>query len=83
MSEVIGDAFWRSAKLVVLALVMTIPLAVAAGVFAARRKDKLADRSVVTLGLASSSIPDFVSGVVLAYIFGVLLGWFPVRALGA
>ena len=27
---------------------------------------------VVTLGLASSSIPDFVSGVVLAYIFGVL-----------
>ncbi len=81
VSEVIGDAFWRSAKLVVLALVMTIPLAVAAGVFAARRKDKLADRSIVTLGLASSSIPDFVSGVVLAYIFGVYLRWFPVRAL--
>ena len=52
----------------------------AAGVFAARRKDKLADRSVVTLGLASSSIPDFVSGVVLVYVFGVLLGWFPTRA---
>jgi peptide/nickel transport system permease protein len=80
VSEVLGDAFWRSAKLVVLALIMTIPLAVSAGVFAARRRDKLADRSVVTLGLASSSIPDFVSGVVLAYIFGVLLGWFPVRA---
>jgi peptide/nickel transport system permease protein len=80
VSEVIGDAFWRSAKLVVLALIMTIPFAVAAGVFAARRKDKLSDRSVVTVGLASSSIPDFVSGVVLAYVFGVLLGWFPVRA---
>ena len=55
-------------------------MAIAAGVFAARRKDKVADRSVVTLGLASSSIPDFVSGVVLVYVFGVLLGWFPVRA---
>ena len=76
----IGAAFCRSAKLAVLALIMTIPLAIAAGVFAARRKDKVADRSVVTLGLASSSIPDFVSGVVLAYVFGVLLGWFPVRA---
>ena len=80
VSEVLGNAFWRSAKLVVLALIMTIPLAVAAGVFAARRKDRLADRSVVTLGLASSSIPDFVSGVVLIYIFGVYLRWFPVRA---
>jgi peptide/nickel transport system permease protein len=80
VSEVLRDAFFRSAKLVVLALIMTIPLAVAAGVFAARRKDKLADRSVVTLGLASSSIPDFVSGVVLIYVFGVLLGWFPTRA---
>jgi peptide/nickel transport system permease protein len=49
-------------------------------VFAARRKNKLADRSIVTLGLASSSIPDFVSGVVLVYVFGVLLGWFPTRA---
>jgi peptide/nickel transport system permease protein len=80
VSEVLGDAFFRSAKLVVLALIMTIPLAVAAGVFAARRKNKLADRSIVTLGLASSSIPDFVSGVVLVYVFGVLLGWFPTRA---
>lgn len=80
VTEVIGQAFFRSAKLAILALIMTIPLAVAAGIFAARRKDKLADRSVVTLGLASSSIPDFVSGVVLVYVFGVLLGWFPVRA---
>jgi peptide/nickel transport system permease protein len=80
VSEVLRDAFFRSAKLVILALIMTIPLAVAAGVFAARRKDKVADRSVVTLGLASSSIPDFVSGVVLVYVFGVLLGWFPTRA---
>jgi peptide/nickel transport system permease protein len=80
VTEVIGEAFFRSAKLAILALIMTIPLAVAAGIFAARRKDKLADRSVVTLGLASSSIPDFVSGVVLVYVFAVLLGWFPARA---
>jgi peptide/nickel transport system permease protein len=80
VSDVIFPALYRSAKLAILALIMTIPLAIAAGVFAARRKDKVADRSVVTVGLASSSIPEFVSGVVLAYVFGVKLGWFPVRA---
>ena len=49
--------------------------------FAARRRNTLADRSIVTLGLASSSIPDFVSGVTLQYFIGVKLGWFPVLAL--
>ena len=31
----------------------------------------------MTLGLASASIPDFVSGVVLQYVIGVRLGWLP------
>ena len=60
---------------------MTIPLAIAAGMFAARRRNTIADRSIVTLGLASSSIPEFVSGVTLQYLIGVKLGWFPVLAL--
>ncbi len=49
--------------------------------YAARRRNTIADRSIVTLGLASSSIPDFVSGVTLQYFIGVQLGWFPVLAL--
>ena len=65
VSEVIGEAFWRSLKLAAYALVLTIPLSIVAGIFAARRQGKLADRSVVTLGLASSSIPEFVSSVIL------------------
>jgi peptide/nickel transport system permease protein len=60
---------------------MTIPLGIMAGVFAARRRNTAADRSVVTLGLASSSIPDFVSGVTLQYLIGVKLGLLPVLAL--
>ena len=60
---------------------LTIPLAIAAGLFAARRRNTVADRSIVTLGLASSSIPDFVSGVTLQFVIGVKLGWFPELAL--
>lgn len=81
VSELLWPALRRSAQLVGLALVMTVPLAISAGFFAARRRNTLADRTVVTLGLASSSIPDFVSGVTLQYILGVKLGWFPVLAL--
>ncbi len=81
VTELLWPALGRSAKLAGLALVMTIPLAIAAGMFAARRRNTIADRSIVTLGLASSSIPDFVSGVILQYLLGVKLGWFPVVAL--
>ena len=81
VTELLWPALRRSARLAALALVMTIPLAIAAGMFAARRRNTFADRSIVTLGLASSSIPDFVSGVILQYVLGVKLGWFPVLAL--
>jgi peptide/nickel transport system permease protein len=81
VTDLLWPALGRSAKLAALALVMTIPIAVFGGMFAARRRNTVADRSIVTLGLASSSIPDFVSGVILQYLLGVKLGWFPVLAL--
>jgi peptide/nickel transport system permease protein len=81
VSSLLFPALWRSAKLVVFGLVLTIPLGIMAGVFAARRRNTAADRSVVTLGLASSSIPDWVSGVTLQYLIGVKLGLLPVLAI--
>jgi peptide/nickel transport system permease protein len=81
VTELLWPALGRSAKLAGLALVMTIPLAIAAGTYAARKRNTIADRSIVTVGVASSSIPDFVSGVILQYLLGVKLGWFPVLAL--
>ncbi|MEO5884664.1 MAG: ABC transporter permease [Candidatus Limnocylindrales bacterium] len=74
------DAIGRSAKLAALALILTIPISIAAGVFAARRRDKRADRAIVLLGVTSSSIPEFVTGTILVVIVGVGLGWLPVLA---
>lgn len=81
VSALLWPALGRSAKLVAYGLVLTVPLAIAAGMFAARRRNTLADRTIVTLGVASSSIPEFVSGVTLQYLIGVKLGWFEVLAL--
>lgn len=80
VSDVIGDAFWRSIKLAAYALVLTIPISILAGLLAARRQGTPIDRGIVTLGLASSSIPEFVSSVILQAVIGVQLGWFKVVA---
>ena len=70
----------RSAKLAGLALVITIPLSIAAGLYAARRRDRKADRAIVLLGVTSSSIPEFITATILVVVVGVQLGWLPVLA---
>ena len=69
--KIVYPALFRSEKLALLAFVITIPLSIAAGIFAARRQDKVSDRIVVNTGLATSSIPEFVTAAVLMSIFCV------------
>lgn len=71
VNDIIFPALGRSAKLAILALIITIPLSILAGIIAARRQDKFSDRAIVTAGLATSSIPEFVSAAVLMSIFCV------------
>ena len=68
-------AMGRSAQLAALALILTIPISIVAGVYAARHRDRPSDRGIVMAGLATSSIPEFVSGALLAVLFGLNLGW--------
>lgn len=74
------DSLGRSAKLATLALVITIPIAIIAGIIAARRRDRPIDRAIVLFGVASSSIPEFVTGTILVIVVGVQLKLLPVLA---
>jgi peptide/nickel transport system permease protein len=74
------DAMVRSAKLAGLALLLTVPIAIAAGIWAARRRDRPTDRAIVLLGVTSSSIPEFVTGTILVVVVGVQLKLLPVIA---
>ena len=69
--DLLWPALGRSAKLAILAFIITIPISIGAGIFAARRQDKFADRVVVNTGLASSSLPEFVTASVLLAVFAV------------
>lgn len=71
VTKIILPALGRSGKLALLAFLITIPISIGAGIFAARRQDKLADRAVVNVGLATSSIPEFVTAAVLLSVFCV------------
>jgi peptide/nickel transport system permease protein len=79
LPQILG-AVGRSAKLAGLALLITIPISIAAGLYAGRRRDRRVDRAIVLAGVTSSSIPEFITGTILVVVVGVQLGWLPVLA---
>jgi peptide/nickel transport system permease protein len=78
---VLSSALMRTAKLAALAMLITAPLSIFAGLLAAKFRDRRLDRGIVLTGLATSSIPEFVTGTLLAVVFGVELGWFKAVAI--
>jgi peptide/nickel transport system permease protein len=59
------------------ALLCAIGTGVPAGVFAALRRNTLADRVVMAASVAGFTMPSFVLALVLVLVFAVDLGWLP------
>jgi peptide/nickel transport system permease protein len=76
----IGAALVNSIKLGALAFVIVVPLSIFGGVVAALNYGRVTDRVISVTGLSATTVPEFVSGIVLIVIFGVELKWFPVSA---
>jgi peptide/nickel transport system permease protein len=76
----IGNALVNSVKLGGLAFVIVVPLSILGGVVAALNYGRVTDRVISVTGLSATTVPEFVSGIVLIVIFGVELKWLPVSA---
>ena len=74
-------ALGNSLILAGFALVIIVPTSILLGVFAGLRRDSVIDRTITISSLSMTVIPEFVSGVVLLYVFAVWLKWLPVSAM--
>jgi peptide/nickel transport system permease protein len=74
-------ALGNSLVLAAFALIIIVPTSILLGVWAGLRRDSLLDRSITISTLSMTVIPEFVSGVVLLYVFAVWLKWLPVTAM--
>ncbi len=80
VTGLVRASLWNSFKLVLFSLLVVLPISIGGGVLAAFKKDTWVDRSIVTTGLALSSIPEFVSGVILQAFLAVPIAFFKVSA---
>lgn len=77
--DLVWSALGNSTKLVLFSLAIVVPLSVLGGLLAAYKKDTWLDRTIVNTGLAFSSIPEFVAGVLLFAFLAVPVDFFKVQ----
>jgi len=64
------------------AIFFEILIGIPAGILAAARRGRRVDRGIMVLSFMGVSIPHFVLGLLLLYVFANLLGWFPLSGYG-
>jgi peptide/nickel transport system permease protein len=80
VSSFLFPALGHSLKLAVVAFVIVVPLGILGGVVAALNRGRAVDRIISVSGLALSTVPEFVSGIVLIVLLGIWLKVLPVTA---
>ncbi len=80
VSSFLFPALGRSLKLAAVAAVILVPLSILGGVAAALNRGRPIDRLITLTGMSLSTVPEFVSGIVLIVIFAIGLRVLPVTA---
>jgi peptide/nickel transport system permease protein len=76
------DAFGYTIRLAAVALGLSVVLGTAGGIVSAVRYRSATDESILSATLLGISVPVFVTGLLLIYLFAFRLGWFPTSGAG-
>jgi peptide/nickel transport system permease protein len=79
VAELISDRLEPTLSLACFTIVLAIAIAIPLGVLAAYRHGGWLDRAVMGFSVLGFSVPVFVIGYVLIYIFAIELNWLPVQ----
>ncbi|MBV9734890.1 MAG: ABC transporter permease [Acidisphaera sp.] len=79
VTHLIAQRVEPTVSLMLLTMVLSIVIAVPMGVLAAWKQGSWIDRLIMVNAVIGFSVPVFVIGYVLAYIFALQLDWLPVQ----
>lgn len=69
----IGNTLWLSLVTVIITYLIAVPL----GMLAGRYQNSWLDKAVVIYNFFSFAVPLFIFALIMLFIFGYRLGWFP------
>jgi peptide/nickel transport system permease protein len=79
VSHMIAQRIEPTLSLMIVTLILAVSIAVPMGVVAAWKQGTSIDRAVMAFAVLGFSVPVFVVGYVLAFIFALELDWLPVQ----
>jgi len=82
VTSVILERMPATLELALAAMLLAMAFAIPLGIVAAVRKGTRVDHAATTIALVGISMPTFWLGPLLAIVFSVWLGWFPVSGRG-
>ncbi|MCC0076713.1 MAG: ABC transporter permease [Rhodobacter sp.] len=77
IATAIGGRLKNTLFLASVAAAISVPTAIFLGLLAVRYRDRWPDKLISAVTLTSISLPEFLLGYVIMYVFSVQLGWFP------
>lgn len=81
VSELVLKGMGNTFLLAGATAMVAVPLSLILGLLAATKPESLLDRAISVGTLCMISLPDFLVGIVLVFIFSVQLGWLPALAM--
>lgn len=82
VGEMILDGLPATFELGLVALAVSLVVGIPAGVYTALHPRSVASQGLLLVTLIGISVPTFVTGILLIFVFGVQLGWFPTFGRG-
>jgi peptide/nickel transport system permease protein len=82
VAEMITSRIPATLELGIVALLISLAVGIPTGVYTALRPKGVATQAILIVTLIGVSIPTFVIGIVLIFLFGVQLGWLPTFGRG-
>lgn len=80
VSSLITERLPATLELALVSALFAVVLGISLGIYTALRRGGWLSRAIMTFSLIGVSLPTFLIGIVLIYLFSVQLGWF--RAFG-
>jgi peptide/nickel transport system permease protein len=75
--ELIGERFPATMELAIVSAILSLLMGVPIGVYTALRRNSWLAKVLLTLSLIGISLPTFLTGILLIFLFSVTLGWLP------
>lgn len=76
VSEMIVDKIPITLFLTLLSFLIIIVISIPIGIYTSKHRDSRIDRIIMVCNQVTMAIPPFFMGIVLTYIFGLVLKWF-------